>query len=54
FLEEDFGAEDFAVGLRLTDKAFLAEMNKALDAMKADGTASQISDKWFKEDIINK
>lgn len=54
FLEEDFGAEDFAVGLRLTDKAFLAEMNKALDDMKADGTASQISDKWFKEDIINK
>lgn len=54
FLEEDFGAEDFAVGLRLTDKAFLAEMNKALDDMKADGTASQISNKWFNEDIINK
>lgn len=54
FLEEDFGAEDFAVGLRMTDKAFLAEMNKALDDMKADGTASQISNKWFKEDIINK
>ncbi len=54
FLDEDFGAEDFAVGLRLTDKAFLAEMNKALDAMKADGTASQISNKWFNEDIINK
>ena len=54
FLEEDFGAEDFAVGLRITDKAFLAEMNKALDDMKADGTASQISNKWFNEDIINK
>jgi polar amino acid transport system substrate-binding protein len=54
FLEEDFGAEDFAVGLRITDKAFLAEMNKALDDMKADGTASEISNKWFNEDIINK
>ena len=54
FLEEDFGAEDFAVGLRITDKAFLAEMNKALDDMKADGTASEISNKWFSEDIINK
>lgn len=54
FLEDDFGAEDFAVGLRITDKAFLAEMNKALDDMKADGTASQISNKWFNEDIINK
>ena len=54
FLQEDFGAEDFAVGLRITDKAFLAEMNKALDDMKADGTASEISNKWFSEDIINK
>jgi len=54
FLEEDFGAEDFAVGLRITDKAFLAEMNKALDDIKADGTASEISNKWFNEDIINK
>ncbi len=54
FLQEDFGAEDFAVGLRITDKAFLAEMNKALDDMKADGTASEISNKWFNEDIINK
>lgn len=54
FLEEDFGAEDFAVGLRLTDKAFQAELDKALDEMKADGTATRVSEKWFGEDIINK
>ncbi len=54
FLEEDFGAEDFAVGMRLTDKAFQAELDKALDAMKADGSATTISEKWFGEDIINK
>lgn len=53
-LEDNFGVEDFAVGLRKGDKAFMAELNKALDAMKADGTASEISKKWFGEDIINK
>lgn len=53
-LEENFGVEEFGVGLRLTDKAFLAEMEKALDAMKADGTAAEISNKWFGEDIIKK
>jgi len=53
-LEENFGIEEFGVGLRLTDKAFLAELDKALDEMKADGTAAEISMKWFGEDIIKK
>lgn len=53
-LEENFGVEEFGVGLRLTDKAFLAELEKALDEMKADGTASEISNNWFGEDIIKK
>jgi polar amino acid transport system substrate-binding protein len=53
-LEENFGVEEFGVGLRLTDKAFLAELDKALDEMKADGAAAEISDKWFGEDIIKK
>lgn len=51
-LEENFGSEDFGVGLRKTDKAFQAELQKALDAMKADGTSAEISQKWFGEDII--
>jgi len=53
-LEDNFGMEDFAVGLRKTDKAFLAELNRVLDAMKADGTAGKISQRWFGEDIIKK
>ena len=53
-LEENFGKEDFAVGLRMSDKAFKAELDKTLEAMKKDGTASQISKKWFGEDIITK
>lgn len=52
-LTEDFG-EEFGVGVRKSDQAFLDELNKTLDAMKADGTASQISIKWFGEDIIKK
>lgn len=51
-LEDNFGIEDFGVGLRKTDTAFLAELQKALDEMKADGTSKEISEKWFGEDII--
>lgn len=53
-LEENFGVEGFGVGLRLTDKAFQAELDKALDDMKADGTASKISEKWLEKDLIKK
>ena len=51
-IEDNFGAEDFGVGLRKTDKTFLAELQKTLDAMKADGTSAKISEKWFGENII--
>jgi polar amino acid transport system substrate-binding protein len=51
-LTDNFGSEDFGVGLRKTDKAFLAELQKALDAMKADGTSAKISVKWFGQDIM--
>jgi polar amino acid transport system substrate-binding protein len=53
-LTEHFGEEEFGVGVRKSDEAFLAELNKALDAMKADGTAAEISQKWFGEDITKK
>ncbi|MEA1960288.1 MAG: amino acid ABC transporter substrate-binding protein [Bacillota bacterium] len=50
-LEEDFGVEEFGVGLRKGDQAFLTELQKALDEMKEDGTAAAISQKWFGENI---
>lgn len=53
-LEEDFGIEDYAVGMRKDDKEFVEEFNKALDGVIADGTAGEISKKWFGEDIIAK
>lgn len=53
-LKDNFGEESFGVGIRQADKSFLAEINKVLDEMKADGTAAKISKKWFGEDIITK
>ena len=50
-LEDNFGVEEFGVGLRLEDKTFLAELQKVLDEMKADGTSAKISQEWFGEDI---
>lgn len=48
----DFGDEEYGVGLRKNDKTLLEKLNKALDEMKADGTAESISIKWFGENII--
>lgn len=53
-LSEDFGREEYGIGIRKTDKTLLQELDKALDAMKSDGTADEISKKWFGEAIIKK
>ncbi len=46
-LADNFGEEEMGVGVRKTDEAFLAELDKTLDAMKADGTFDTIATKWF-------
>lgn len=51
-LEDHFGSEEYGVGLRLGDQAFLSELQKVLDEMKKDGTSAKISKKWFGEDIV--
>ena len=51
-LEEGFDEEDYGVGGRLGDYALMEAVNKALDECKADGTTSEISMKWFGEDLI--
>lgn len=53
-LSDNFGTEDFGVGLRMKDKAFKDQLEKVLNAMKEDGTAAKISEKWFGENIIKK
>ena len=53
-LEENFGTEDYGVGMRKEDTDLHAKIQKALDDMKADGTAATISTKWFGKDIVKK
>lgn len=53
-LTDDFGAEEYAVGMRKDDKELVDAWNKAYDEVVSDGTASEISKKWFGEDIIVK
>ncbi|CAB1251102.1 amino acid ABC transporter substrate-binding protein [Clostridium sp. MT-14] len=53
-LDDNFGKEDYGVGIRKSDAAFKDKLNEALDSMKKDGTADKISQKWFSKDIIAK
>ncbi len=51
-LEEDLGWELYGVGVRKEDLSFLKELNKVMDEMKEDGTAEEISMKWFGENVV--
>lgn len=51
-LAEDFGSEEYGVGLRKDDKELLGKLQKALDEMKKDGTSANISQKWFGAEIV--
>lgn len=53
-LDEDFGEEEYAIGVRKNDTDFLDALNKAYEEVVKDGTASKISEKWFGEDLIEK
>ena len=51
-LEENFGTEDYGVGVRKDDTELLAKLDKTLDSMKQDGTAGRIATQWFGANII--
>lgn len=51
-ITEDFGKEEYGIGIRKDDKELLEKVNKALEDMKEDGTSKTISEKWFGEDIV--
>ncbi len=53
-LEDNFGEEEYAVGVRKGDKELIDAWNKAYDQLVKDGTASELSKKWFGDDIIEK
>lgn len=46
-LEEDFGEEEYGIGMRKQDKKLLEAIDKALDEIKADGTYDKLYQKWF-------
>ncbi|MDR2016201.1 MAG: amino acid ABC transporter substrate-binding protein [Burkholderiales bacterium] len=51
-LDEDFGDEEYGVGVRKDDTELLAKLQNAMDEMRQDGSAARISEKWFGKDII--
>ncbi|MDR7866379.1 MAG: amino acid ABC transporter substrate-binding protein [Sporomusaceae bacterium] len=51
-LSENFGSEEYGVGLRKDDKDLQAKLQKALDDMKKDGTSAKISQQWFGANIV--
>ena len=46
--------EFYGIGFRKTDVELLAEVDRILDEMKADGKSAEISQKWFAKDIVLK
>lgn len=46
-LEENFGAEEYAIGFRKEDYALAAKVQEILDEMGNDGSAAKIAEKWF-------
>lgn len=53
-LDDNFGEEEYAVGVRKGDKELVDAWNKAYDELVSDGIASELSKKWFGDDIIEK
>ena len=50
-LEDDFGDEEYGVGMRKGDTTMVDAFNKAYDELKQEGKVAEISTKWFGEDI---
>ncbi len=53
-LDESLAAEEYGIGVKMGNEELLNELQKAIDEMIADGTAAEISTKWFGEDIVLK
>lgn len=50
-LEDNFGEEQYGVGFKKDNVELQQKIQQALDSMVADGTAAQISQKWFGTDV---
>lgn len=50
-LEDDFGDEEYGVGMRKGDDKMVEAFNEAFKAMSQEGKLKEVSEKWFGEDI---
>jgi len=53
-LDESLAPEQYGIGIKKGNEALLEELQKALDEMNSDGTAEEISTKWFGENKVMK
>lgn len=51
-LEDNFGTEEYGVGLRQEDTELHARIDQALAEMKQDGSGEKISEQWFGKNIL--
>lgn len=52
-LDEDFGDEEYGVGMRKGDQRMVDAFNETYAKLKEEGILKAISEKWFAEDITN-
>lgn len=53
-LDESLAPEEYGVGVAKNNEDLLNDLQAALDEMNEDGTAAEISEKWFGEDKVLK
>ncbi|OKP95427.1 amino acid ABC transporter substrate-binding protein [Paenibacillus sp. P46E] len=53
-LDESLAPEQYGIGIKKGNEALLTELQKALDELNSDGTAAEISTKWFGENKVLK
>lgn len=50
-VDAGYNRQPVGVGIAKDNEAFKERLDKTLEEMKADGTSSEISMKWFGQDI---
>lgn len=50
-LEENFGKEEYGVGMRKGDTALVTAFNEAYEELQTNGTMAELSERWFGENI---
>ena len=49
---EALAPEEYGIGIKKGNEDLLNKLQAALDTMWEDGTAAEISEKWFGEDLL--